>query len=110
MIHRRLGAVPFDFENTALGRRRRAFQGIVLAKRFQLDLRLGEILIVDFRLDAGQHLVLQDLELEVLHGIFGLSDLAVVFDARRFLFRLFLNDLIDEIVVLGPLVEGDLFL
>ena len=70
----------------------------------------GEILIVDLGFDPREHLVLQNFELEVLHRVFGLRDLAVVFHARGGLLGVLLQDLIDQIVVLGLLVEGDLFL
>jgi hypothetical protein len=57
-----------------------------------------------------EHLVLQDLELMLLHRVGGLRELALVLDDRGVLFCLLLRDLLDEVVMLGFLVERLLLL
>ena len=86
----------------------RRFKSNVAVELFLLRLRLFQPLLVLFLIDAAQIDVLLHLEAGVLDGIRRDRKLGIVFGARLFLLRAFLPNLLLEIAVLGPPVDGGL--
>ena len=107
-FHRLVRPIALDLENSQLGLLGTALQIERRLELFLLRLRLLHPLLVLFLIDAAQIGILLHLEVGVLDGIGRDRKLRLVFRAHLFLLCTLLPNLLLEIAVLGPLVDGGL--